>query len=257
MWMLANRLLQTGSALITLLASPVMAADMPVKTSLPPPAAPAFSWTGVYFGLNAGWLAADNSMVNQATPTGVEEDGLAALATGSFSLGNKSGFIGGAEIGYNYQFNNWVAGIEADIQGISGQAVNGSITSTSGQLSSTLGGVHGYALARHSPWTPGLPSDPDTSCLRHRRSGVQRGLGKHCAVPIRLLHEPYLHWKWDRGRWLRRTCYRMDGGRRRGMDVYTELELQGRISSLRSWHCQLLLVGAGHHHCTRWQSCSK
>jgi outer membrane immunogenic protein len=141
MRMLANRLLQTGSALITLLASPVMATDMPVKSSLPPPAAPAFSWTGVYFGLNAGWLGANNSLVNQATP-GFEEDDLVALATGDFALGSKSGFIGGAEIGYNYQFNNWVAGIEADIQGIAGQAVNGSITSTSasGTLSSTLTG---------------------------------------------------------------------------------------------------------------------
>jgi outer membrane immunogenic protein len=138
---LANRLLQTGAAFIILLASPVMAADMPVKTSLPPPAAPVFSWTGVYFGLNAGWLGANNSLVNQATP-GFEEDDLVALATGDFPLGNKSGFIGGAEIGYNYQFSNWVAGIEADIQGIAGQAVNGSITSSSaaGTLSSTLTG---------------------------------------------------------------------------------------------------------------------
>ena len=141
MGMLAKRLLQTGAAFITLLASPVMAADMSVKTSLPPPAAPAFSWTGVYFGLNAGWLGANNALVNQTTPgvdPGVDVQGLAALASGDFSLGNKSGFIGGAEIGYNYQFSNWVAGIEADIQGIAGQAVNGSITSTSSTLSSAL-----------------------------------------------------------------------------------------------------------------------
>jgi outer membrane immunogenic protein len=138
MGMIVNRLSQIGVALITLLASPAIAADLPVKTSTPP-VAPVFSWTGVYFGLNAGWLGADNSMVNQATP-GFEEDSLAALATGEFPLGSKSGFIGGAEIGYNYQFNNWVAGIEADIQGIAGQAVNGSITSTSDTLSSTLTG---------------------------------------------------------------------------------------------------------------------
>ena len=133
MGMIVNRLLQIGAVFITLLASPVMAADMPVKTSLPPPVAPAFSWTGVYFGLNAGWVGANNSMVNQATPgvdPGVDVQDLAALSTGEFPLGNKSGFIGGAEIGYNYQFNNWVAGIEADIQGISGQAVNSSITTT-------------------------------------------------------------------------------------------------------------------------------
>jgi outer membrane immunogenic protein len=105
--------------------------------------APAFSWTGVYFGLNAGWLGADNTMVNAATPgvdPTVDVQDLATLATGDFSLGNKSGFIGGAEIGYNYQFNNWVAGIEADIQGIAGQAVNASITSSPGTLSSTLNG---------------------------------------------------------------------------------------------------------------------
>jgi outer membrane immunogenic protein len=140
--MTVKRLLQTGMAFITLLASPAIAADMPEKASLPPPAAPALSWTGVYFGLNAGWLGADNAMVNQATPAGDPDadPGLAALASGAFSLGNKSGFIGGAEIGYNYQFNNWVAGIEADIQGIAGQAINGSITSTSSTLSSTLTG---------------------------------------------------------------------------------------------------------------------
>jgi len=140
MGMIVNRLLQIGAAFIILLASPVMAADMPVKTSLPPPVAPVYSWTGLYFGLNAGWLRAGNSMVNQATPAPDAEEGLAALSTGEVSVGNKSGFIGGAEIGYNYQINNWVAGIEADIQGISGQAVNGSITTASGSLTSTLTG---------------------------------------------------------------------------------------------------------------------
>jgi len=133
MGVIVNRLLQTGTAFIVLLASPVMAADVAVKAPLPPPAAPVFSWTGVYFGLTAGWVGADNSMVNQAAPgvdPGVDVQDLAALSTGELPLGNKSGFIGGAEIGYNYQINNWVAGIEADIQGISGQAVNSSITTT-------------------------------------------------------------------------------------------------------------------------------
>jgi outer membrane immunogenic protein len=143
MGMIVNRLLQIGAAFITLLVNPVMAADMPVKTSPPPAVVPVFSWTGVYFGVNAGWLGADNSMVNQATPgidNNADVDDLAALASGEFSLGNKNGFIGGAEIGYNYQFNNWVAGIEADIQGIAGQAVNSSITGTTTVLSSTLSG---------------------------------------------------------------------------------------------------------------------
>jgi len=179
MGMLAKRLLQTGAAFITLLASPVMAADMSVKTSLPPPAAPAFSWTGVYFGLNAGWLGANNALVNQTTPgvdPGVDVQGLAALASGVFSLGNKSGFIGGAEIGYNYQFSNWVAGIEADIQGIAGQAVNGSITSTSSTLSSALdpwirGGSARFvdALACFQPRPSSSPAPADWHTARSKQ----------------------------------------------------------------------------------------
>jgi outer membrane immunogenic protein len=144
MGMIVSRLFQTGVAFITLLASPVLAADM--SAPLSPPVAPAFSWTGVYFGLNAGWVGADNSMINQATPGAdpavpvPELATLAALSTGGLSIGSKSGFIGGAELGYNYQINNWVAGIEADIQGIAGQAVNGSIITASGTITSTLTG---------------------------------------------------------------------------------------------------------------------
>lgn len=38
--------------------------------------------------------------------------------TGVFS-GNNHGFIGGGQLGYNWQFANWVAGFEADFQGVS------------------------------------------------------------------------------------------------------------------------------------------
>jgi outer membrane immunogenic protein len=85
-------------------------------------------------------------MTNQATPgadpalsTG-ELATLAALSTGALSVGSRSGFIGGAELGYNYQINNWVAGIEADIQGIAGQAINGSNITASGTITSALTG---------------------------------------------------------------------------------------------------------------------
>jgi outer membrane immunogenic protein len=52
------------------------------------------------------------------------------LAT--FSLPAKTdGFIGGGQIGYNYQFNNrFVAGIEADIQGVAGGHGSSSFSST-------------------------------------------------------------------------------------------------------------------------------
>ena len=38
---------------------------------------------------------------------------------GTYNLDpNRNGFIGGGQVGFNWQFNNWVTGIEADIQGL-------------------------------------------------------------------------------------------------------------------------------------------
>jgi outer membrane immunogenic protein len=59
----------------------------------------------------------------------------AVLATGSRVTGNNAGFIGGGQVGYNFQLsgahfglNDFVAGLEADFQGINGS--NGSIGSS-------------------------------------------------------------------------------------------------------------------------------
>ena len=86
------------------------------------------AWTGFYAGLNVGGDWSDNNSINTvATPTfisptflagaGAEANALAAAATTSQGVRN-SGFIGGGQIGYNYQFNRWVAGVEADIEGL-------------------------------------------------------------------------------------------------------------------------------------------
>jgi len=44
----------------------VLAADMPVKA--PPPAAPAFTWTGCYVGAWAGYGFGDNTNITVAAP---------------------------------------------------------------------------------------------------------------------------------------------------------------------------------------------
>jgi outer membrane immunogenic protein len=93
------------------------AADLPVKAPVykAPMMAPLYNWTGFYIGLNAGysWGRQDNSLV---TTTGV------TLLSNSDHL---NGFIGGGQIGYNWQVNQWVFGLEADFQG-SGQNADGS-----------------------------------------------------------------------------------------------------------------------------------
>jgi outer membrane immunogenic protein len=90
------------------LAAPAFAADMPLKAP-PAPVAPAPLWTGFYLGLNAGYSWGNSSTTYTGTGTGF------VPFTTSQSM---DGVLGGGQLGYNWQFNNnWVLGVEADIQG--------------------------------------------------------------------------------------------------------------------------------------------
>jgi outer membrane immunogenic protein len=92
------------------LASPVMAADipvkMPVKAAVVPP--PAFSWTGFYIGANAGYGWADNATRCSFTDPGSVCEGF------SFPDISSSGVIGGVQVGSNWQSGSFVFGVEAD-----------------------------------------------------------------------------------------------------------------------------------------------
>jgi len=83
-----------------------------------------------YAGLNAGgtWSGVNNGSTATANLdpfSGLIGDAIynstsAALATTNTPLHPTAGFIGGGQIGYNYQFyNSFLAGVEADIQGTS------------------------------------------------------------------------------------------------------------------------------------------
>lgn len=115
------------------------AADMsrPVYKA-PPPAAPVWSWTGFYIGAHLGGSWSDET-----------------VTAGGFGVGglDPSGFIGGGQIGYNWQFHpNWVVGIEGDIS-----ATNSDASRTVGALTAsadhnwyaTLAGRLGYTAG---PW---------------------------------------------------------------------------------------------------------
>ena len=98
-------------------------------------------WTGLYAGINAGYIFPNNKNVNVdpylissaslstviAAATGVAS---AVSATNSFSL-NNGGFISGGQLGYIRNFhNNLVAGLEADIQNIAGASQSGTSNSS-------------------------------------------------------------------------------------------------------------------------------
>jgi outer membrane immunogenic protein len=112
------------------------AADMAVKA--PPPPVPVCTWCGFYVGGNAGWISEDNALGTVSNPgsdaalgvvPGVTE-GLSALSSVNFPVGRSNGFIGGVQAGYNWQINQWLLGLETDIQGISGSRVTSALTST-------------------------------------------------------------------------------------------------------------------------------
>ena len=94
-----------------LLATPARAADMAVKAAPPPPpAAPVWSWTGAYAGVNIGWGRNSGS------------DPVTYFAPGTGFIGTTNGFdtkgvFGGGQVGYNYQINYLLLGVEGDFQG--------------------------------------------------------------------------------------------------------------------------------------------
>ena len=79
------------------------AADMPVKA--PPPLVAPFTWTGFYIGGNIGAAWGDRDATDVTR-------GLV------FSQTSSGRFIGGPQAGFNYQFNNFVIGVEGDIDWI-------------------------------------------------------------------------------------------------------------------------------------------
>jgi outer membrane immunogenic protein len=105
-----------GAPILLGMMASAAAADLPVYTP------PIYNWTGFYVGANAGWVgSADNTITLTGTDTGTGGLGTSLLngvIPNSIDLGY-SGFLGGGQLGYNWQTGNWVFGLEGDIDGVS------------------------------------------------------------------------------------------------------------------------------------------
>ena len=109
-----------GSIAVSALAlgSSAFAADMAPRmyAKAAPMVSPMYNWSGFYAGVNAGYTFGDSSNVQTS---GLAPLNVANVASGarSASVGlDRDGFIGGGQMGYNWQANSpWVWGLEADI----------------------------------------------------------------------------------------------------------------------------------------------
>jgi outer membrane immunogenic protein len=106
-------LLASVGSLATATSGGALAADLPLKAPAPVPVA-APSWEGLYIGLNAG-----------AAWEHVNASGQLYTSAGSAfpQALHTTTFIGGGQIGYNWQLPNFAYGLEADYSGLSGHGM--------------------------------------------------------------------------------------------------------------------------------------
>lgn len=111
-----------GAAVAMLGIAPALAADMAPRYSKAPMMAPAavYSWTGFYIGGNVGygWFDRDSTLsAPNAASVAFYGPALAAGALPSVYGIDPRGWLGGGQVGYNWQSGMWVFGVEADLQG--------------------------------------------------------------------------------------------------------------------------------------------
>jgi outer membrane immunogenic protein len=124
-----------SAAMLAIVTSQAFAADLPSRKE-PVAAPPPPLWTGFHLGVNIGgtWTNGGSAGANTIPVTPVEfVPGATTSLLSGFSSGNSSGLIGGGQVGYDYQIPigeaGFVAGIEADIQGIAASGGGGSSVS--------------------------------------------------------------------------------------------------------------------------------
>jgi outer membrane immunogenic protein len=87
------------------------AADLAARyTKAPAPIAAVYNWTGFYIGAHAGWGWNEGDTFTNFLPSP------AAFGAAPFGVNHRqNGGMAGGQIGFNYQVNNLVWGVEADI----------------------------------------------------------------------------------------------------------------------------------------------
>jgi outer membrane immunogenic protein len=103
----------------------------PALAATPAPrAAPVYTWTGFYIGGNVGYGWADPRVDSAGNATTFSFPQVTHALPNSIAFAGShtaglNGFVGGGQIGYNYQISpKWLLGLEADIQGSAQRGTN-------------------------------------------------------------------------------------------------------------------------------------
>ena len=97
-----------SAAALVALVSTAHAADMPVKARgpAPAPAVALFNWTGFYAGIHGGYGWGNSDWVDLNGNFGAP-----------VTFDNLKGWMGGGQLGFNWQTGLWVFGVEATLSG--------------------------------------------------------------------------------------------------------------------------------------------
>ena len=211
-------------------------------------------WLGFYAGLNAGysWDPRPEAVTlgypienNLDAVLGLDAAAASALGASGISRASAGGFLGGGQIGYKYQLNRFVLGVEADIQGSSLRTRHGFSLLTPAAVHTvataveneknvdwlgTLRGTIGYTITPTllAYATGGLAYGGVTANTLVSQAWDWRPQAAGAVSAILRLCRPFF-----------RHASRLDAWRRPRMDVLAQSEPQGRISLLRSRHGQL------------------
>ena len=132
-----TKILLIGTALAIIATSAARAADIEVPVG--------YDWSGAYAGLHAGYGWGHTEGTGDGTWNGTPG------VTGDEFNASVDGFVGGGQIGYNFQFDNIVTGVEGDLGylGVEGRDLSNLDTDTrlrtAGGLYGTLRGRLGFA----------------------------------------------------------------------------------------------------------------
>ena len=109
--MFASKKIVTAAAMLVAAAGAAHAADLPARVAPAPYVAPrpVFTWTGAYFGIDAGAAFDNREKFTTLNNT--------AILGGNSSFSD-SGFSAGGQIGYNYEFQGFGGGFGGPGSGI-------------------------------------------------------------------------------------------------------------------------------------------